>query len=313
MQPDNEKKFRHDTNIALRQSQNVLSLLGALPTQILVTVPEQMSIVSVRIESLEDPRVSSLLSEENCTELYSLARFVTEFESDAKSALTSIVGKLKSGTGRAISIINHHLWLYDDSTDGGSFGPIASDDDSDSDDEDNRQRGSFGHKNDLLFALLNYAKRINRNNKLIILNSIKLSRNYPIDEFMDFTSVKSPAEPPVIIQGQVLSAGDVVCISGQGKSTLLSALPGDWVNGDDLIHCELGETSRIIFEKFNGNDKIIKFDNFDLIYKSNGKIISELIEEISNNFGLIFIYSISSPIIEIPQQIRNKTTKFFTL
>jgi hypothetical protein len=183
----------------------------------------------------------------------------------------------------------------------------------------------------IFYALLNWIsvhKNLNGNDLYIM-------SEYPLKPYFSKDSVQilaqsnsfdTPENRGIYIRNEIIS-GHCVCVRGRPQSGKTSSLfsiaqsyekEAVWLLPHEIVHCELGETSRLIrarFSKAAGNrPSLVLMDDMDLTLNTSGKIIRECIEEIGNCVSeyssVVFVFSLTE---DVDPFIMKKVDRFIDL
>ena len=248
--------------------------------------------------------------------MFGLCTLHHQFGSDPSKLIINLMKIVNGGAERQIVLLDPFKWLKLE-TDSSIGNPGASQGSDDSDNEaEDVAWSQHSTVTDLLFSFVSWF--LNHTSpevcELLIVSPSPLPRRYlslPIERVEPRIEDLSSQGTRICFGSTVVSATSrCICLRGnQGKtSTLLdidSRYKCVWLQTQEIVNCELGESGRIIrslFIKASMNRPgIVVMDDADLTLNTSGRIIKEIIEEIGScidEFGpsVKFIFSSIDPV-----------------
>jgi hypothetical protein len=258
---------------------------------------------------------ADLLGEDRC-KLFGLCTFHHQYRSDPSRLISSLMGIVTGRDERQIVLLDPFKWLKLDTESG--FGYMATSIESDESDNEAEDVAWSQHSvaTDLLFSFVSWF--LNHSNRdlceLLIVSPSPLPRRYlalPIER-IEPSVVDLPSHDIQVCFGStvVSTTSRCICLRGNhGKTSTLFEIESRykcvWLQTQEIVNCELGESGRIIrslFTKASMNRPgIVLMDDADLTLNTSGRIIKEIIEEIGScidDFGpsVKFIFSCIDPV-----------------
>lgn len=265
-----------------------------------------MTVTFLELKTGESPLAAKELSRSTSSSyyLYDSTTSALKHRGDVRAILREIMNRSNEESGVNFVLLNTHLWFVHTGSSYSYTGATGDENESgDSDDDEDRttrQMVSVSSLN-LVLALSRWFVSNSVRNNLFVLFEHQVPKYALFPGVTYLADFLRPASTQALAKEFSFPIGDrivtfpndqVVGIfgpCGSGKTKTLFSLPAVWMRVHEIVHCELGESPRLVREFFlrasGKRPSILVLDDADLVLSTSGRIMREIVEEIGTCLG----------------------------